>query len=110
MTIPVVQVISNTLDKATARSLNTQIMGTSTSSPVAGLRLTVVRSSAAYEYLVKTCKLTPVRLHAVSCVARADKEGDKICLFGFSHGAHLVRALAGMLDAVGLLPPCNSTS
>ncbi|RDX46770.1 hypothetical protein OH76DRAFT_1355538, partial [Lentinus brumalis] len=74
VTIPVVQVISNTLDKATAWSLNTQIM-------------------AAYEYLVKTYK-----------------EGDKICLFGFSRGAYVARALAGMLDAVGLLPPSNSAS
>ncbi|TFK89873.1 hypothetical protein K466DRAFT_661219 [Polyporus arcularius HHB13444] len=72
--IPVVQVISNTLDKVTAWSVNTQIM-------------------AAYEYLVKTYK-----------------EGDKICLFGFSRGAYVARVLAGMLDAVGLLPPCNSTS
>ncbi|POS83721.1 hypothetical protein EPUL_002963, partial [Erysiphe pulchra] len=35
------------------------------------------------------------------------KEGDKICLFGFSRGAYTVRCLAGMLHKVGLLPPHN---
>ncbi|KAI0800501.1 hypothetical protein C8Q74DRAFT_1364224 [Fomes fomentarius] len=35
------------------------------------------------------------------------KEGDKICLFGFSRGAYTARALAGMLHKVGLLPVCN---
>jgi len=33
------------------------------------------------------------------------KGGDKICIFGFSRGAYTARALAGMLHAVGLLPP-----
>ncbi|KZS92210.1 hypothetical protein SISNIDRAFT_429451 [Sistotremastrum niveocremeum HHB9708] len=33
--------------------------------------------------------------------------GDKICLFGFSRGAYIARALAGMLDGVGLLPRGN---
>ncbi|KAF8527210.1 hypothetical protein JB92DRAFT_3087166 [Gautieria morchelliformis] len=33
--------------------------------------------------------------------------GDKICIFGFSRGAHTARALAGMLHKVGLLPACN---
>ncbi|KAF8330822.1 uncharacterized protein EI90DRAFT_3059385 [Cantharellus anzutake] len=32
------------------------------------------------------------------------KEGDKICFFGFSRGAYIARALAGMLHTVGLLP------
>lgn len=32
------------------------------------------------------------------------REGDKICLFGFSRGAYTVRCLAGMLHKVGLLP------
>ncbi|TCD62857.1 hypothetical protein EIP91_006338 [Steccherinum ochraceum] len=34
-------------------------------------------------------------------------EGDKICIFGFSRGAYTARALAGMLQKVGLLPVCN---
>ena len=37
----------------------------------------------------------------------ADEAGDKICLFGFSRGAHTARALAGMLHKVGLLPSYN---
>ncbi|KAG8732832.1 hypothetical protein FRC11_010666 [Ceratobasidium sp. 423] len=35
------------------------------------------------------------------------REGDKICLFGFSRGAYTARALAGMLHKVGLLPRAN---
>ena len=33
--------------------------------------------------------------------------GDKICIFGFSRGAYTARALAGMLQKVGLLPRSN---
>jgi hypothetical protein len=33
--------------------------------------------------------------------------GDKICIFGFSRGAFTARALAGMLQKVGLLPTSN---
>ncbi|EGN98587.1 hypothetical protein SERLA73DRAFT_169524 [Serpula lacrymans var. lacrymans S7.3] len=35
------------------------------------------------------------------------REGDKICLFGFSRGAYTARALAGMLNKVGLIPRFN---
>ncbi|KAG8905239.1 hypothetical protein FRB99_000406 [Tulasnella sp. 403] len=35
------------------------------------------------------------------------KEGDRICLFGFSRGAYTARCLAGMLHKVGLLPKSN---
>ncbi|KAH7927177.1 hypothetical protein BV22DRAFT_1007450 [Leucogyrophana mollusca] len=35
------------------------------------------------------------------------KDGDKIYLFGFSRGAYLVRALAGMIHEVGLILPGN---
>jgi uncharacterized protein (DUF2235 family) len=35
------------------------------------------------------------------------KEGDRIILFGFSRGAYTARALAGMLEKVGLLDPGN---
>lgn len=35
------------------------------------------------------------------------REGDKICLFGFSRGAYTARCLAGMLHKVGLLPAHN---
>lgn len=37
------------------------------------------------------------------------KVGDKICLFGFSRGAYTARALAGLLNKVGLLPKDNDT-
>jgi hypothetical protein len=33
--------------------------------------------------------------------------GDQICIFGFSRGAFTARALAGMLQKVGLLPQSN---
>ncbi|KAF8330819.1 uncharacterized protein EI90DRAFT_1098640 [Cantharellus anzutake] len=32
------------------------------------------------------------------------RPGDKICVFGFSRGAYIARALAGMIQTVGLLP------
>ncbi|KAI9444642.1 hypothetical protein H4582DRAFT_2094510 [Lactarius indigo] len=34
--------------------------------------------------------------------------GDRVCLFGFSRGAHTARALAGMLHKVGLLSKDNT--
>ena len=35
------------------------------------------------------------------------RDGDRICLIGFSRGAYTVRCLAGMLHKVGLLPASN---
>lgn len=35
------------------------------------------------------------------------KRGDRICIFGFSRGAYTARALAGMIEKVGLLPAGN---
>ncbi|KAL7007958.1 hypothetical protein EMMF5_002607 [Cystobasidiomycetes sp. EMM_F5] len=35
------------------------------------------------------------------------EKGDKIVLFGFSRGAYTARALAGMLEKIGLLPRGN---
>ncbi|PPJ60772.1 hypothetical protein CBER1_02349 [Cercospora berteroae] len=35
------------------------------------------------------------------------KQGDKICLLGFSRGAYTARCLAGMIHKVGLLPAGN---
>ncbi|KAG6896289.1 hypothetical protein C0992_009314 [Termitomyces sp. T32_za158] len=35
------------------------------------------------------------------------REGDKICIFGFSRGAYTARSLAGMIHKVGLLPADN---
>ncbi|KDR80887.1 hypothetical protein GALMADRAFT_277028 [Galerina marginata CBS 339.88] len=37
-------------------------------------------------------------------LAQNYKDGDKICIFGFSRGAYTARALAGMINAIGLLP------
>ncbi|KAK7022138.1 hypothetical protein R3P38DRAFT_3195528 [Favolaschia claudopus] len=34
--------------------------------------------------------------------------GDRICIFGFSRGSYIARALAGMLHKVGLLPRDNT--
>ncbi|RKF64665.1 Uncharacterized protein OnM2_017002 [Erysiphe neolycopersici] len=45
---------------------------------------------------------------AYSFLMQNYKEGDKICLFGFSRGAYTIRCLAGMLHKVGLLPAHNS--
>ncbi|KXJ87957.1 hypothetical protein Micbo1qcDRAFT_215281 [Microdochium bolleyi] len=37
------------------------------------------------------------------------RQGDKICLLGFSRGAYTVRCLAGMLHKVGLLSASNTS-
>ena len=37
-----------------------------------------------------------------------DKAGDRISIFGFSRGAYTARALAGMIERVGLLPADNT--
>lgn len=37
-----------------------------------------------------------------------DKAGDRISIFGFSRGAYTARALAGMIQRVGLLPADNT--
>lgn len=44
---------------------------------------------------------------AYSFLMQNYREGDKICLIGFSRGAYTARALAGMLHKVGLLPAHN---
>ncbi|KAI6004737.1 hypothetical protein EDD15DRAFT_1018393 [Pisolithus albus] len=64
--------ISNVMDIAVARHLETRIM-------------------KAYEWLSNNYRC-----------------GDKIFLFGFSRGAYQVRALAGMIERVGLVHPGNS--
>ncbi|KAF9007419.1 hypothetical protein BDQ17DRAFT_1350615 [Cyathus striatus] len=37
-------------------------------------------------------------------IAERYREGDRICIFGFSRGSYTARVLAGMLSKVGLLP------
>ncbi|KAJ7471879.1 hypothetical protein FB451DRAFT_310413 [Mycena latifolia] len=36
------------------------------------------------------------------------REGDKICMFGFSRGAYIARAVGAMVNKVGLLPPART--
>lgn len=36
------------------------------------------------------------------------RDGDRIFIVGFSRGAYSARALAGMIEKVGLLPPGNA--
>ncbi|KAJ6551625.1 hypothetical protein B0H19DRAFT_1073287 [Mycena capillaripes] len=42
-------------------------------------------------------------IEAYNWLAKKYQDGDKICIFGFSRGAYTARALAGMLNAMGLL-------
>ncbi len=44
-------------------------------------------------------------LGAYEFLCRRYQDGDSIFLFGFSRGAYTVRALAGMIRMIGLLPP-----
>jgi len=44
---------------------------------------------------------------AYNFLMHAYKEGDKICIFGFSRGTYTARCLAGMVHTVGLLPTRN---
>ncbi|KAI6037808.1 hypothetical protein EDC04DRAFT_2090344 [Pisolithus marmoratus] len=47
-------------------------------------------------------------MDAYEWLSNTYKDGDKIFLFGFSRGAYQVRALAGMIERVGLVLPGNS--
>ncbi|UZJ55759.1 hypothetical protein CBS101457_005079 [Exobasidium rhododendri] len=62
--------------------------------------------SAALDMAVGASLGTHVR-EAYSFLMQNYREGDKICLYGFSRGAYTARALAGMLHKVGLLPAHN---
>ncbi|KAG0694905.1 hypothetical protein DFH29DRAFT_1005935 [Suillus ampliporus] len=46
-------------------------------------------------------------MHAYRWLSDKYHDGDKIFLFGFSRGAYQVRALAGMINEVGLILPGN---
>ncbi|KAG0694907.1 hypothetical protein DFH29DRAFT_298734 [Suillus ampliporus] len=46
-------------------------------------------------------------IHAYEWLSDKYHDGDKIFLFGFSRGAYQVRALAGMINEVGLILPGN---
>jgi uncharacterized protein (DUF2235 family) len=45
---------------------------------------------------------------AYKFLMNAYRPGSKICVFGFSRGAHTARAVVAMVNAVGLLPPHNA--
>lgn len=62
--------------------------------------------SAALDMAVGASLGSHVR-EAYSFLMQNYREGDKICLIGFSRGAYTARALAGMLHKVGLLPAHN---
>ncbi|KAI6095041.1 hypothetical protein EDD16DRAFT_1502496 [Pisolithus croceorrhizus] len=47
-------------------------------------------------------------IDAYEWLANTYRRGDKIFLFGFSRGAYQVRALAGMIERVGLVLPGNT--
>lgn len=47
-------------------------------------------------------------MKAYEWLSNTYEDGDKIFLFGFSRGAYQVRALAGMIERVGLVHPGNS--
>ena len=44
-------------------------------------------------------------LDAYQLIAESYEEGDRICLLGFSRGAHTVRVVAALIEVVGLLRP-----
>ena len=49
-------------------------------------------------------------LDAYTFLAEQYHDGDSVFLFGFSRGAYTVRALAGFINMVGLLPPDQAIS
>ena len=56
---------------------------------------------------MQNCKLALHTVHSFFFI-QSDCTGDQICIFGFSRGAFTARALAGMIQKVGLLPRCNT--
>ncbi|KAJ7665096.1 hypothetical protein DFH06DRAFT_1186619 [Mycena polygramma] len=49
-------------------------------------------------------------VEAYTWLANNYHDGDKICIFGFSRGSYTARALAGMLNAMGLLQVADLAS
>lgn len=62
-----------------------------------------------YEFLMENCELLSLRFcYRCSTIPLfLVRDGDRICIFGFSRGAYTARALAGMIEKVGLLPSGN---
>ena len=65
----------------------------------------VKQRSAAVFGLVTGAGLDDNILDAYRFLCLAYQPGDRIFLFGFSRGAYTVRALAGLIHMIGLLPP-----
>ncbi|KZP22016.1 hypothetical protein FIBSPDRAFT_688136, partial [Athelia psychrophila] len=59
--------------------------------------------------LVIAWNVEKVIIGAYQWLSNHYQKGDKIFLFGFSRGAFQVRALAGMIETVGLLLPGNES-
>ena len=79
-----------TIDMMFGTSLNHHVMG-------------------GYEFLMQNCSWSTFCSQTSHWINRIkpDKRGDRICIFGFSRGAYTARALAGMIEKVGLLPAGN---
>jgi uncharacterized protein (DUF2235 family) len=60
-------------------------------------------------HLIEGRGINPQILRAYGWLANHYHPGDRIFLFGYSRGAYAVRALAGMIDRVGLLRPSEAT-
>ena len=56
---------------------------------------------------MQNCEFPESRTHILSYRIQSDHFGDQICIFGFSRGAYTARALAGMVQKIGLLPRFN---
>ena len=102
---PVIETAAKLRDQMFARSLSDHIKGPSFSCLIILLFLTKILDG--YKFLMQTCQLTTLISLSLSYPIQSDCSGDKICIFGFSHGAYTAHALAGMLHKVGLLPQCN---
>ena len=101
----VMKAMTELRDKMFACTLSDHIKGPFFSYPTISPCLTNIPEG--YKFLMQTCQLTALGSLPPSYCIQLDQSGDKICIFGFSRGAYTARALAGMLDKVGLLPQCN---
>ena len=107
--IPIVEGVSKSLDKMVAHSLIDRIRGLSflrgpPSSPCLTNHsrwISVFDAELSVHYMPNS--FTPREAYHF----HSDAAGDHICIFGFSRGAFTARALVGLLDKVGLLPPYN---
>ena len=106
---PILESISKTLDLMFASDIGNHIQGLSVSPQVPLFLPSLTnRSRGIYVFdakLLVNRTLTPDLKEAYH--SQLDRLGDNICIFGFSRGAMTARALAGMVQKVGLLPLFN---